>query len=98
MADEAMYPEAAEATPSEAPEKPSEDTPEDSETKDEGETVLVSKSALGSDCKVGETYSMKVVGIYDDEVELSKVKSGGEKSEDTDDADSDIEAMATESE
>ena len=94
-----MYPEpeAAEA-PAEAPEKPVESTEDGETSKDEGETVLVAKSALGGECKVGETYSMKVVGIYDDEVELAKVKSGESKSEDTDDADAKIESMAKESE
>lgn len=80
------------------PEKPPEEPTEDSESKDEGETVLVAKSALGGDCKVGETYPMKVVGIYDDEVELARVKSGEKESEKESDSDSDIEAMATESE
>jgi len=37
------------------------------------ESALVPKSMLG-DCKPGDTYKFKVVGIYDDEVELAKVK------------------------
>lgn len=82
----------------EIPEKPPEEPAEDGEAKDEGETVLVAKSALGGECKVGDTYSMKVVGIYDDEVELAKSESGAKESEKEDNSDSDIEAMATESE
>ena len=36
------------------------------------ESALVPKSMFG-ECKPGDTYKVKVVGIYDDEIELAKV-------------------------
>jgi hypothetical protein len=38
------------------------------------ETALVPKSFLGGNCKEGDTYKVKVGGLYDDEVELELVK------------------------
>lgn len=41
---------------------------------DERETALLPASLFGSECKVGETYRVKVVGKYDDEVEVEHVR------------------------
>lgn len=37
---------------------------------DEKETALLPASLFGSDCKVGDTYRVKVVGKYDSELEV----------------------------
>lgn len=51
--------------------------PEDQTTQghggDEKETALLPASLFGSDCKVGDTYTVKVVGKYDDELEVEHV-------------------------
>ncbi len=39
----------------------------------EENTFLAPKDAFGGDCKEGSTYTVKVVGVYEDEVELAKV-------------------------
>jgi hypothetical protein len=92
---EEMYPEAPAPTPSEeAPEAP-EEGGEGDEGKSEGETVLVAKSALGGDCKMGEVYPMKVVGIYDDEVELARSKDESKEEGDEESGESKLDAMAT---
>lgn len=63
---------------------------------EENESSLVPKSLFG-DCKVGNTYKVKVVGIYDDEVEIEHVS---EKKESKDyamaDAESEMDDMANE--
>ena len=68
----------------------------------DGETVLVAKSALGGNCKMGEVYPMKVVGIYDDEVELAHKKDDDKEEASEDDSgssmDSKLDGVATESE
>lgn len=90
---EELYPatETAEVEETETVEKsPAEETEESTESN----TALVPKSLFGShECKVGDTYTFKVAGIYDDEVELAPVKEDKESN-----VESKIEAMATESE
>ncbi len=91
---EEMYPsEPAEAPAPEETEPKPEATDEEAKEGEDQETVLVAKSALGEGCEVGSTYKMKVVGVYDDEVELAKVKEseGGE-----DDSEARLESLATE--
>ena len=61
MPDE-MYPE---AEPVES-EEPGEDNGE--------ETALLSKSLLGGECKVGDKYTVEVVGVLEDEVEVKAAK------------------------
>jgi len=57
--------------------------------------VLVSKSALaGRDCKVGDTITLRVQAIHDDEYEL--VPQGGGESEDEEEAESDAETEGAE--
>lgn len=74
----------------------------DSKEHEEGETVLVAKSALGGNCKMGEVYPMKVVGIYDDEVELARDKNDDKEEAGEGDSgssmDSKLDSVATESE
>jgi hypothetical protein len=63
---------------------------EEPEMEESGEeTALVPKSMLGGNCKVGDTYKVKVAGIYDNEAELELVK---EKEESKDDSEPDVEA------
>ena len=40
---------------------------------DEKETTLVPKSMFGGDCEVGDTYTVKVVGKFEDELEIEHV-------------------------
>lgn len=66
---------------------------------DEQETALLPSSLFGGDCKVGDTYTVKVVAKYDDELEVEPVseKSKG-KSESKDygmkDAEMEMDNMA----
>ena len=47
---------------------------------DSGEsTALLPKSMFGGDCKVGDTYTVKVVHVWDNELEVEPVESGGEE-------------------
>ena len=61
-----------------------------------GETpVLVSKSALaGHECKVGDTITLRVQAIHDDEYEL--VPQGGGESEDEEEPETDAETEGAE--
>lgn len=67
-------------TESDQPESKEPDTEESGE-----ETALVSKSMLGGNCKVGDTYKVKVANIYDDEAEIELVKEDKEESAPPDD-------------
>ena len=48
--------------------------------KDGGNTALIPKTLFGGDCKVGDTYTVKVVGVLEDELEVEPVKEGSEDS------------------
>jgi len=61
------YPEAETGT-----EQPADTTSEN----DEAQTSLLPKSLFGGDCKVGDTYTVKVVGVLEDELEVEPVKKG----------------------
>lgn len=50
-----------------------EDQAAESRGGDEKETALLPASLFSSDCKVGDTYRVKVVGKYDDELEVEHV-------------------------
>ncbi len=43
------------------------------------ETALLPSSMFGGDCRVGDVYSIKVVGVYDDEIEVEHVPKKKEK-------------------
>lgn len=49
----------------------------ESESSDEN-TFLAPKDAFGGECKEGDTYTVKVVGVYGDELELAKVEKAEE--------------------
>ena len=57
-------------------EKP--EMPED-ESDDGQESAMVPKSLFGGDCKVGDTYTVKVVGKYDDELAIEHVPDSKEE-------------------
>lgn len=80
-----MYP--SEGKPAETPE-----TVDQEEQEMSAKTALVSKEALGGECKVGEVYPMKVVAEHGDEVELEYVPSTEKKSTPMTD-DEEIDAM-----
>ena len=66
-----MYPEGEAsntATPNTEPEREDEG----------GETALLPKSLFGGDCKVGDEYKVKVVGVLEDELEVEPVKESKE--------------------
>lgn len=46
------------------------------------ETALLPSSLFGGDCKVGDTYTIKVVGKFDDQLEIEHVSDKKEESED----------------
>lgn len=70
-----MYPEAA-------AENDSSEMPQDQDVEDqEGETALLPKSLFGGDCKVGDEYTVKVVGVLEDELEVAPVKKEEQKPE-----------------
>lgn len=70
------------------------DSPEDSG----GESALIPKSALSDKCKPGDVVTMKVVHVYDDEVEVEYM-SKKHKDEESDDemanAEGELDGMAT---
>lgn len=75
------------------------DTPKPAERKDadEGETALLPKSILaGKEFKVGEEVVLKIVRMYEDEVEVeyAKEKGGESENEDMAKAHSDMDEMA----
>ena len=62
------------------------DMPEGEGEDSENESALVPKSLFGGECEVGETYTVKVVGKYEDEVAIEHVPdSKEENSEPSDD-------------
>lgn len=78
---------------------PGPDTPKPAERKDadEGETALLPKSILaGKEFKVGEEVVLKIVRMYEDEVEVEYAKGEGGESENEDmaKAHSDMDEMA----
>ena len=42
--------------------------------REDNETALLPKSLFGGDCKVGDEYKVKVVGILEDEIEVEPIK------------------------
>lgn len=44
------------------------------ETPADDNSFLAPKDAFGGECKEGDTYTVKVVGVYGDEIELAKVE------------------------
>ncbi len=73
-----------------------EQAPDQNRESDGAETALLPSSMFGSDCAVGDTYSIKVVGKFDDQVEVEHVP---EKKEEADEgsmaqADKSMEAMS----
>ena len=43
------------------------------EAESDENSFLAPKDAFGGECKEGDTYTVKVVGVYEDELELAKV-------------------------
>lgn len=70
------------------------DSPEDSG----GESALIPKSALSDKCKPGDVVTMKVVHVYDDEVEVEYLSKKHKDEESSDDemanAERDMDKMA----
>jgi hypothetical protein len=62
-----------EAGAAEAPEK--ESMPEGEGMAEGEDTFLAPKYAFGSECKVGDKYTVEVVSVMEDELELKKVSS-----------------------
>lgn len=57
--------------------------PDSQEAGDDKESALVPSSLFGGDCSVGDVYSVKVVGKYDDQLAVEHVPDKEEeKSED----------------
>lgn len=54
---------------------------EETETEEGEETALLPRSMFGEDCKVGDEYTVKVVSVLEDELEVAPVKKE-EKPED----------------
>ena len=79
----------AEAEP--MPEK-QEETERDEESM--GDTALLPKSMFSESCKEGDTYSFKIVKVYDDEVEVRKVSA--KPTSEPASPEAQLEAMATE--
>jgi len=51
----------------------------ENEREDDGaETALLPKSLFGGDCKVGDEYKVKVVGVLEDELEVEPIKEAKE--------------------
>ena len=71
---DSLYPETATA-----PGAPPADNASDTDSASEPDTALVPKTLLGDGVKVGDTVSMKVVHIYEDEVELGNAEETAEK-------------------
>ncbi len=63
---------------------------------DGAETALLPSSMFGSDCKVGDTYTIKVVGKFDDQLEIEHVPEKKEEAEEGSmaQADKSMEAMS----
>ncbi len=78
--------QAPDAAPAEAGQDQSQD--------DDSKSFLAPKDAFGGDCKVGDTYTVKVTGIYGDELELAPAddKSATEAAPDKS-SDADMEAQ-----
>lgn len=75
-------------------EAPKPDAPEGEEGGDEN-TFLAPKSSFGGDCKVGDTYTVKVVASMDDEIELSPVKEDKKPEPESDQSmESELSSMA----
>ncbi len=55
-------------------------------------TALIPTSALGKSAKVGDTITIKVVKIYDDEAEV-QISSGKTPTSETQSADDELDAM-----
>lgn len=70
------YPEPDDQTPAEGEDEGME------QEESGGKTALVPKSMLGSELKVGDTVTMKVTHIYEDEVELQPAGEGETEDED----------------
>lgn len=67
------------------------------EGSDERESTLVPASLFGGDCKIGDTYTVKVVGKYEDELAIEHVPDAREEKPAADTlaaADEGIEMMA----
>lgn len=80
-----MYPAAAaEKSPEKAPEK-SDDS--------EAETSLLPKSLFGGDCKVGDTYKVRVVAIHGDELEVEPAGEESDKKDSEDDMANPVDRM-----
>lgn len=64
---------------------------------DEKETTLVPKSLFGGDCQIGDTYTVKIVGKYEDELEVEHVPDKQEEQSEGDTmagADKSLDAVA----
>lgn len=74
--DSGYYPGDDESSPSQSSDDESQESPEqdnaqeESDEGDEGETALLPKSLFGGDCKPGDKYTVEVVHVYDDELEV----------------------------
>lgn len=79
MENDEMYPSAGDS--GEQPENPQEE-------KDEGRTALVPLDFLPSSLKPGDTLTIKVVHLYDDEAEISIAESKPERMSAEDDLNS----------
>lgn len=80
----------------EGTEEVSETTEETPESVDEEEaanpTALIPTSALGKGAKIGDTITLKVVKLYDDEAEV-QISSGKTPTQETQSADDELDAM-----
>lgn len=96
MPDDSLYPEVEAGAPDAKGAAPVPAEKPEEESGAEPETALVPKSVLGADVAVGQSLTMKVVHVYEDEVEVELTKAGEAKEENTETAspDQQLEAMA----
>lgn len=75
MASDQFYSEAApsQAESTDVPGTEPDAKDDAAENAEEGSTALVPRSFCGPDCKVGDTYTVKIVSLYEDEAELELV-------------------------
>lgn len=62
------------------------DAKDDAAEETQGNTTLVPGDFFGGNCKVGDTYTVKVTAVYDDEKEIEYVKDDKEESSEMDKA------------
>jgi hypothetical protein len=81
--------------PTEQAEEPTQPPEKDVETNTDSETALMPKALLG-DVAVGDTVTLKVVHIYEDEIEVEKVTD--EQTEKRPQFESEIDDMSSDEE